>query len=89
MASLAAAEDETYPKMQVTVDDQVIDLYLAHFPGIDSGSDNLAEIKNLKPGKDRRYLAHFDSDAGLDPTGYWKPQLLGGTLEYDEDYSEA
>ena len=75
--------------MQVTVDDAVHDLYLAHFPGVYSGKENLAEIGNLAAGKDRRYLAYFDEDGGLDPDRYFQPKLLGGTLEYDEDLSEA
>ena len=89
LMTLSQAAADSYPLMQVTVDDSVVDLYLAHFPGIDSGSDNLAEIKNTAPGKDRRYLAYFDSDDSLDPTRYFTPKLLGGSLEYDEDLSEA
>ena len=75
--------------MQVTVDDTEVDVYLAHFPGVYSGTDNIADIINDVPGKDRRYLSYFDSDENIDPARYFKPKLLGGSLEYDEDLSQA
>lgn len=75
--------------MQVSVDGTVVDLYLAHFAGVYSGTDNVADINYSVPSRNRRYLSYFDSDESVDASGYFKPQLLGGSLEYDEDLSQA
>ena len=70
----------------MTVDDEVVDLYLVHHP---TAKVNGGGTTALVDKQNRRHLAYFDSDATMDPEQYFTPNLLGGSLEWDEDLSTA
>ena len=77
-----------YPDFQVVLDDEIVDLFLVHNPYAKvTGGGTKAVIDQ----NGRRHLAYFDSDATLDPKKkmFFKPNLLGASLEYDTDLSRA
>ena len=77
-----------YPPFQVMLDDEIVEIFLAHPP---QAKVNGGGTKAVIDPNGRRHLTYFDSDANLDPKKkmFFKPNLLGASLEYDTDLSKA
>jgi hypothetical protein len=68
--------------MEIHEDGEPLEMYVAMTGGSTLSS---AETLNI-PLYDRGY---FSKSATLDPEQFYKPNLLGGSVEYDVDLSQA
>lgn len=81
--SAISKAQSAYPSLKVMVDDVETELY-AQYPSWAAVSTD--DFTVSYPFNKRAYLSTVDS---LDTSKYFKPNLLGGAMEYDVDLSKV
>jgi hypothetical protein len=78
--TLSMVSASTYPTITIKENGKDRDLYIVNNPWYSAGSDRTIQI----PHDGRSYLSHVDA---MQADGYYMPNWLGGSLEYDFDLS--